>query len=130
MQFGLVILGSSLGGLARWGIGTASVALFGKGFPYGTMFINLAGSFFLGWLATVLTERLIHHDAYWLKPEDIRLLLAVGFAGAFTTFSTFEYEAHGLLKDGDGLAAMTYVFGSVFLGLLALRGGILLAQRW
>ena len=59
----------------------------------------------------------------------IYALVAVGFTGAYTTFSTFEYESHGLLKDGDGLAGMTYVFLSVFLGLLAIRCGIFLA-RW
>ena len=56
-------------------------------------------------------------------------MVAVGFTGAYTTFSTFEYESHVLLRDGDGLKGMTYVFASVFLGLVAVRLGILLA-RW
>jgi CrcB protein len=77
---------------------------------------------------TVLSERLPPGGAGWLRPDDLRLMVAAGFTGAFTTFSTFEYESHGLLRDGDGLAGMTYLFGSVFLGLLAVRLGILLAR--
>jgi CrcB protein len=93
------------------------------------LFINLSGSLFLGWFLTVLAERSPAGGGGWLRPDDLRLAVAVGFTGAYTTFSTFEYEAHGLLQDGDGLAAMTYLFGSIFLGLLAVRAGILLA-RW
>jgi CrcB protein len=105
---------------ARW-LGTA--------FPWGTFFINLSGSFFLGWFMTELSERLMPGGGGWLRPDDLRLTVAVGFTGAYTTFSTFEYESHGLLRDGDGLAGMTYLFASVFLGLLAVRLGIRLA-RW
>ena len=64
----------------------------------------------------------------WVRPDDLRLLVAVGFTGAYTTFSTFEYEAHGLLGDGDGLAGAAYVALSVFVGLVAVRGGVLLAR--
>jgi fluoride exporter len=56
-------------------------------------------------------------------------MLAVGFTGAYTTFSTFEYESDKMLREGDGFLAMTYLFGSVFLGLVAVRMGMLLA-RW
>jgi CrcB protein len=126
-QILLVSVGSALGGLARWGVGSAIGHLLGTKFPYGTLLINVTGSLFLGWFLTVLGERYVNEDG-WLRADDLRLLLAVGFTGAYTTFSTFEVESHTLLRDGDGLAAMTYVVGSVFLGLLAVRGGILLAQ--
>lgn len=126
-QILLVSVGSALGGLARWGVGSAVAHLLGNRFPYGTFVINVTGSFFLGWFLTVLGERYVTDDG-WLRADDLRLLLAVGFTGAYTTFSTFEVESHKLLRDGDGLAALTYVFGSIFLGLLAVRGGILLAQ--
>src|SRR5437588_9543376 len=129
VQIGLVAFGSALGGLARWGVGTAAALWLGTTFPWGTFFINLSGSLFLGWFSTVLAERLVFSDSSWLRPDDLRLMIAVGFTGAYTTFSTFEYESHGLLRDGDGLAGMTYLFGSVFLGLLAVRFGIVLA-RW
>jgi CrcB protein len=103
--------------------------LLGTTFPWGTFFINLSGSLFLGWFSTILSDRLVLSDASWLRPDDLRLMVAVGFTGAYTTFSTFEYESHGLLRDGDGLAGMTYMFASVLLGLLAVRFGIVLA-RW
>jgi CrcB protein len=128
-QIGLVAAGSAFGGLARWGVGTYAGRLLGTAFPWGTFLINLSGSLFLGWFSTVLSDRLLLNESSWLRPDDLRLMVAVGFTGAYTTFSTFEYETHSLLRDGDGLAGMTYVFGSVFLGLLAVRGGMLLA-RW
>ncbi len=127
-QIALVALGSALGGLARWGVSAGSARLFGTAFPWGTFFINISGSLFLGWFTTVLSNRLMLSESSWLRPDDLRLMVAVGFTGAYTTFSTFEYESHGLLRDGDGLAGMTYIFASVFLGLLAVRFGILLAH--
>jgi CrcB protein len=78
---------------------------------------------------TVLGDRLLNTEGLWLRPDDLRLMVAVGFTGAYTTFSTFEYESHGLLQDGDGLWAITYLFASIFLGLLAVRAGVYLA-RW
>jgi CrcB protein len=125
----LVAFGSAIGGLLRWLVTVYSARLFGTAFPWGTFFINLSGSLFLGWFATVLSDRLVLSESSWLRPDDLRLMIAVGFTGAYTTFSTFEYETHGLLRDGDGLAGMTYLFSSVFLGLLAVRLGVLLA-RW
>ncbi len=128
-QIGLVSLGGALGALLRWGIGVAAGRWLGTAFPWGTFFINISGSLFLGWFATVLSDRLPHTEGLWLSPDDLRLMVAVGFTGAYTTFSTFEYESQGLLRDGDGLKATTYLFASVFLGLLAVRLGIALA-RW
>jgi CrcB protein len=130
VQIGLVSLGSALGGLTRWGAGSLAGHWLGKSFPFGTMFINVAGSFFLGCLATYLAERLVHHDANWIKADDLRLLLAVGFAGSFTTFSTFEYEAHGLLRNGSYWLTLAYVLGSVAIGFVALRIGVWVAERW
>lgn len=129
VQVGLVAFGSALGGLLRWGVTAYAARLLGTAFPWGTLFINVSGSLFLGWFSTMLFDRLILSETAWLRPDDLRLMLAVGFTGAYTTFSTFEYETHGLLRDGDGLAGMTYLFASVFLGLLAVRFGVLLA-RW
>ena len=127
-QVGLVAFGSALGGLARWGVAVGAARLFGTAFPWGTFLINLSGCLFLGWFMAVLSERLPAGGGGWLGQDDLRLMVAVGFTGAYTTFSTFEYESHGLLRDGDGLTAMTYLFGSVFLGLLAVRLGNLLAR--
>lgn len=126
-QVVFVSLGSALGGLLRWVVAVAFARWIGTGFPWGTLFINLTGCLFLGWLSTTLTERVMNGSG-WINADNLRLLLAVGFAGAYTTFSTFEYESNNLLGDGDGLKAMTYVFGSVFLGLVAVRLGIHLAH--
>lgn len=128
VQIGLVAVGSALGGLTRWGVTVAAARCLGTNFPWGTFAINVSGSLFLGWFATVLSERLVGAGG-WVRPDDLRLLVAVGFTGAYTTFSTFEYESHGLLRDGDGLAGTIYLIGSVLLGLIAVRLGIHLA-RW
>src|SRR5437773_2066687 len=123
-QIMLVALGSALGGLARWGVTLLAGRWFGPAFPVGTLFINLTGSLFLGWFMTMLSDRLPGAQAgWWIRPDNLRLMVAVGFTGAYTTFSTFEYESHELLRDGDGLSAATYIAGSVFLGLLAVRVG-------
>jgi fluoride exporter len=60
----------------------------------------------------------------------MRLALGVGFLGAYTTFSTFEFETHALFEDGSWLAATTNMFASVFVGLLAVRAGIVVAKTW
>jgi CrcB protein len=129
VQIGLVALGSAAGGLARWGVSTGAARVLGTTFPWGTFLINTSGCLFLGWFITELSDRLLPSEGLWLRADDLRLMVAVGFTGAYTTFSTFEYESDKLLRDGDGLLGTAYIFASVFLGLLALRCGILLA-RW
>jgi CrcB protein len=129
MQIGLVSIGSALGGLARWGITVGSARWFGTGFPWGTFLINISGSLFLGWFATILALRWQDSPGAWLRKEDINLLIAVGFTGAYTTFSTFEFEAAKILRDGSGLLGTIYIAGSVFLGLLAVRLGIALGEQ-
>jgi CrcB protein len=128
-QIALVAFGSSLGGLLRWGVTEAAGYLLGTAFPWGTLFINLSGSLFLGWFSTVIAERLLSFESAWLRPVDLRLLVAVGFTGAYTTFSTYEADSRQLLGNGNGFAGITYLLGSVFFGLLAVRGGVFLAQR-
>jgi CrcB protein len=127
VQIGLVALGSALGGLSRWGVGVGAARFLGTAFPYGTFLINISGSLLLGWFLARQADRL-PGEAAWLRPDDLRLFVAVGFAGAYTTFSTFEWESHNLLRDGDALAAAIYVLGSVLLGLIAVRFGVQLAR--
>src|SRR5262245_18485726 len=129
MQILLVSAGSVVGGLLRWAVGVAFGSVLDTPFPLGTFVINMSGSMFLGWFSTVLSERLVLPPNGWLSAGDLRLLVAVGFTGAYTTFSTYEYEAHQRLEDGLGLLAITYLVGSMVLGLLAVRAGVLLA-RW
>ncbi len=121
-QIALVAFGSALGGVARWATQVWFGRLTGPAFPWGTLFINVTGSMFLGWFATIIGHRCSESTA-----EKLRLLVAIGFTGAFTTFSTFEFEANQLLATHQMVAAAAYVAGSVFLGLVALRLGIALA---
>jgi fluoride exporter len=127
-QIGLVAVGSACGGLLRWGVGTGAARLLGTALPYGTLFVNLTGSLFLGWFSTILAERLLPDASPWFRSDDLRLMLAVGFTGAYTTFSTFEWEANGLIRDGEQLAGTLYLVSSVVVGLLAVRWGVILAR--
>jgi CrcB protein len=127
-QIGLVALGSACGGLLRWGVGTGVARLFGTALPYGTFLINITGSLFLGWFLTAIADRMVLSEHPWLRPDDLRLMIAVGFTGAYTTFSTFEWEAHGLLRDGETSAGTLYLLLSVVVGLLAVRWGATLAR--
>ena len=127
IQVILVAFGSSLGGVTRWAVTVWFAEWFGRAFPWGTLFINVSGSLFLGWFLTVTDERL--SGLLWIAPGNLRLLVGTGFTGAFTTFSTFEYESHDLLTRELRLAAAAYVALSVFLGLLAVQAGVLLAGR-
>ena len=128
VQIVLVSLGSMLGGLSRWGVGLAFGRFFGTWFPWGTLFINISGSLFLGWFATLLRERLPEHGLAWFGRHHLHLLIAVGFTGTYTTFSTFEYEAYKFLEGGDGLKGWAYLFVSLFVGLAAVRVGAMLAR--
>jgi CrcB protein len=123
-----VALGSALGGLTRWGVGLGFQRLFGTAFPWGTFFINLSGSLFLGWFAAVLLARAAHGGEGWLSAERLRLLLGIGFTGAYTTFSTFEYEADQMLRQGESLKSLVYMAASVALGLAAVRLGTMLGR--
>jgi CrcB protein len=128
MQVVLVAVGSSLGGLLRWGVAIAAARWIGTALPYGTFVINVTGSLFVGWFLTVLAERFASAERTWLTPNDLRLFLAVGFAGSYTTFSTFEWESYGLLRNGNGLASTAYMLGSLLAGLLAIQLGVHLAR--
>jgi len=123
----LVALGSALGGLARWGAGNLVTHFLGMRFPWGTLLINISGSALLGWFVTLLDEIWVFSPDSRMHAEEWRLLVAVGFTGAYTTFSTFEGETYRLFRTGMTWSAIFYLTGSVFLGLLAFRVGILLA---
>lgn len=123
VQAGLVALGSALGGVTRWGMGEVFAHWLGRAFPWGTLFINLSGSFFLGWFATMLAQRWVPTGLSWIRPDDLRLLVAVGFLGGYTTFSSFEQEADALLRGGEEWASLAYLIASVALGLIAVRVG-------
>ncbi len=114
-------LGGFLGANCRYWLGLWIVERFGPSFPIGTLTINTTGSFILGLFFALVSDRL---------PVDpaVRLLIAVGFCGGYTTFSTYSYEALTLLAERAYLAAATYVIGSVVLGLLAVWLGAALGH--
>lgn len=115
-------LGGFLGANARYLLGGWVVSRLGVGFPYGTYVINVSGSFILGFFLAFAQDRA------WISPS-VRLLFAVGFVGAYTTFSTFEYESVRLLQDGELVLGAAYLIGSVVTGAVALFAGIALGAR-
>jgi len=124
MQNILIIgLGGFLGAIARYEAALWIGQRWGRGFPIGTFVINVTGSFLIGLLMTLLTER------FMVNPQW-RLMLVVGFLGAYTTFSTFEYETGALLKDSEWLLAMLNVVLSVIVGFIALKLGEVLAKSF
>jgi fluoride exporter len=124
MPYLLVGLGGFIGANARFVVARLVGAMFETKFPLGTFVINVTGSFLLGVLGTIVAQRVMPNS------ESMRLALGVGFLGAYTTFSTFEFETHALFDDGSWLTATTNMFASLFVGLLAVRVGIVVAKTW
>jgi CrcB protein len=122
VRYLLVALGGGAGSLARYMAGMAIVERFGTRFPLGTMTINITGSFLIGLIMTLITERL---------PGDlnVRPLLVVGFLGGYTTFSSFEWETYNHIRQGGFWIGMANIVGSVGLGYAAVWLGALLARR-
>jgi CrcB protein len=110
------------GAIARFAVAQLFGRLFATGFPLGTLFINVSGSFFLGWFLTSIGDR-------YQVSDTIRLAVATGFVGAYTTFSTYMWESNALATKGAIYQSMTNVVFSVVLGLLAVRLGIAMAHR-
>lgn len=124
MPYLLVGVGGFIGANARFVVARIVGAMFETKFPLGTFVINVSGSFLLGILGTILALKVMPNS------ESMRLALGVGFLGAYTTFSTFEFETHALFDDGSWLTATTNMFASLFVGLLAVRAGIVIAKTW
>ena len=121
MNLVIIALGGALGAVSRFLMGNAVSKAVGSALPYGTFVINVVGCFAMGLLMTIIVDRELLSAAW-------RLFLCVGFLGGFTTFSSFGYEALMLLTEGRLLAALTYVSGSVALGLAAAAAGVLCAR--
>lgn len=120
-RFLFVALGAALGANARYLVGLWAANRFGAGFPYGTFIVNVAGSLLLGFVVTLASERLT------LSPQT-RLLLAVGFLGSFTTFSSFAVESVALMRDGGLWSAILNVVGNNLLALVAVLLGVYAAR--
>jgi fluoride exporter len=122
IRYLLVLIGGGIGALARYIAASAIMTRFGGKFPLGTLVINVTGSFLIGFLMTVLTER-FQLDPAW------RLLLVVGFLGGYTTFSSFEWETYTAVRAGGLWTGMLNVGSSVMLGYIAVWLGARLAQH-
>lgn len=120
-RFLLVGAGGFLGAVARYAVSLAVARLWSGDFPLGTFAANVSGCFALGFFVTLTAERLA------LDP-GVRLMVATGFLGAYTTFSTFEYETHRLLETGAWVWAALNAAASLTAGLVAVRLGVALAR--
>lgn len=117
-----IAAGGAAGALLRFWASTGVYALLGRGFPYGTLVVNVLGSFLMGLLTVLLIERLALGPAW-------RAGLLVGVLGGFTTFSTFSMETLALIEQGAALRACLNVLLSVGLCLLCVWLGVLLGRQ-
>lgn len=114
--------GGSLGAILRFMVSTVFARRFGTRFPYGTFFINVSGSFILGLFLTLAAQQIMADQVY-------RWLIAVGFCGGYTTFSTYTYETLTMVRERRLLVALLANFlGSYLLGLLGALAGVSLAN--
>ncbi len=117
----LVGAGSFAGGVARYLTQLLVQKYYPSSFPFGTLFINITGCFIIGVIYALA-------DKGNLLSPGMRLLLATGFCGGFTTFSSFAFENISLLRDGEFFYTSLYILLSVIIGLLAVYLGILLIK--
>lgn len=117
-----VALGGAIGASARHLVGIGAKSWFGTGFPYGTFIVNVLGSFLMGLLIGWLALKISGH-------ENLKLFLATGLLGGFTTFSAFSLDAIQLFEKKDYAAFAGYVGGSVILSLLALFLGLIIMRK-
>ncbi|MDX1346580.1 MAG: fluoride efflux transporter CrcB [Sedimenticolaceae bacterium] len=119
-QLLLIGLGGALGAISRYGLSSLVYGITGREFPWGTLVVNVVGSFFIGLLSVWLIER--------IASTDLRALLIVGFLGALTTFSTFSIETLALLEEGALTRAFANVLTSVIVCVAAAWAGVLIAR--
>jgi fluoride exporter len=117
MLYLIVFIGAGIGGALRHGANVGASKLFGFGFPFGTLIVNVTGSFVMGVFAGYFAYRAG-------VPQHVRLFLTTGILGGFTTFSTFSLDAALLIERHSLGAAAGYMVGSVVAGLAALFFGL------
>ncbi|MGL3212909.1 fluoride efflux transporter CrcB [Bradyrhizobium sp. BR 1433] len=118
-----VAIGGSLGSVARYLVAIGAGRLVGTEFPWGTLVINIVGSFLIGVFAEAFALS-------WNASQAMRVFLTVGICGGFTTFSTFSLDAIVLMQRGELWSAGTYIAASVALSIFALFGGLLLVRAF
>ena len=122
MKVAVVAVGGALGAITRYGVSVLVARFWTGDFPLATFLINVSGSFILGFFATFAAEKSTL-DPMW------RLLVATGFVGAYTTFSTFEYETQALNEAGATAVAVANILASVVDGFVAVQLGVMMARR-
>lgn len=120
-----VAFGSALGGMARYWCSGVMAAYLGETFPWGTILVNVVGSFAIGLFATLTAP-----DGRLFVGTEVRQFVMFGLFGGFTTFSSFSVQTLNLLRDGEWLQATTNVVGSVVLCLMAVWFGHALATSF
>lgn len=121
MQYLVVGMGGFLGANARYLLNLWVMERLGPSFPWGTLVINISGSFIIGLFLQIVTARAG-------LPVEYRLFFVTGFLGAYTTFSSLSYESLQLLRQGEYLLAAGNLGGSLLLGMIAVALGWLLGQ--
>lgn len=121
-KYWMIGIGGFIGAIARFWLGGYISNRMGTRFPYGTFVINCTGSFLIGFIMTLLAER-THWSPNW------RYLIPVGFIGAYTTFSTFEYETLRSIQEGEMLMASLNVSLSVLIGFISVWLGVIAGKR-
>ena len=116
-----IAAGGAFGSIARYWVGSTVASRLGTKFPYGTFVINLTACVIIGFSLTFLAKRTGLNPAW-------RFLVPIGFIGAYSTFSTYEWETLSTLRSGAFLEASLYAFGSLILGLVATWLGVLIAE--
>ena len=117
----LIAIGGALGSVTRYLVGSTVTNRMGTRFPYGTFVINLTACLIIGFFLAAVGRRTEVNPA-------LRFLIPIGFVGAYSTFSTFEWETFVHLQTGDFLIAALYVSLSILLGLIAVWAGVVLAR--
>lgn len=120
--FVAVFVGAGLGGALRHGVNVASLRWLGAGFPYGTLTVNIVGSFAMGLVAGWFASR-VDSGQTW------RLFLTTGVLGGFTTFSAYSLEVVQLYERGNLLPALSYATSSVLLSIAALGLGLVIVRQ-
>ena len=117
----LIALGGALGSILRYWVGSTVGSRMGMRFPYGTLIVNITACLIIGFTLTYMGRRADLNPAW-------RYLIPIGFIGAYSTFSTYEWETLSNLRSGAIFLAALYAGGSLVLGLIAVWGGSLLAE--
>jgi CrcB protein len=120
-RFLIISLGAIVGANLRYWVGDWVAQRLGTAFPFGTLIVNLTGTLILGIFITLATERFLF-DPRW------RVLIAIGFCGSYTTFSSYTYESVNLILTGQPVSGFVNLFGSAVLGSLVMLLGIYIGR--